>query len=257
MKKQLKLTLDAVKAKFGKQNFTVTALHAVLKQNEKDLPLSTLRWRIHSLKTSGEIEVRARGTYALSSHRKFELLKLSPSLLKIAREIESEFPHARYCVWSSELLNQFTIHQPSLSFTIIEVEKDVLENVFSFLQGTHKNILLNPGQKEVDHYLLTKTKSIIAKPLLHRAPLMKDTDRYSMPSFEKILVDLLAEPDVFFLYQGSELRNIWREICHKYPINYSTLNNYAKRRNINGIVDKMLNELHLLTYNQATSHDPS
>jgi len=256
MKRQLETTLNSIKTQFGKRSFTVAELYEVLKHSEADLPLSTLRWRLYSLKASDEIEAQARGTYALSSRTTIDL-KLSPDLSKISKELRAEFPHAKLCVWSSEFLNQFTIHQPSVSYTIIEAERDVLESVFSFLQRVHKNILLNPSKKEVDHYLLTKTKSIIVKPLIQRAPLTTDPSKNAIPSLEKILIDLLAEPDVFSLYQGSELKNIWKEVYHKYPINFSTLNNYARRRNLTGDVEKILQELNLPTYHKEKSNDPA
>jgi len=250
MKKQFKMTLNTIKTNFGKGAFTISGLYKALRSAEGDLPLPTLRWRLHSLKTSGEIEALARGTYALSKHEKIET-KLPPELYKISKELQKEFPHARFCVWSSALLGQFMIHQPSVSFNVVEVEKDVLESVFSFLQNIHQNVLLNPDKKEIDHYLMTKTKSIIVKTLIQRAPLSTDsTEKNKIPRLEKILVDLLAEPDTFSMYQGTELKNIWREICHKYSINISTLNNYAKRRNVAGEVDKIIRELGLLTYNQ-------
>ena len=111
MKKPLELTLNTIKTTFGNQSFTANGLHEALKLAEADLPLSTLRWRLHALKTSGQVESLARGTYALSKHEKFETV-LHSELYKISKELQREFPHAHFCVWSTEILNQFTVHQP-------------------------------------------------------------------------------------------------------------------------------------------------
>lgn len=257
MKKQLKTTLDTIKSAFGAKTFTANALHEALRTVEGGLSLSTLRWRLHSLKMVGETEVVARGVYVLSKHEKFEI-KLRPGLYKISRELQKEFPHARFCVWSSDVLNQFTIHQPSISFNIVECERNVEEGVFSFLQNSHRNSFLNPNKKEVDHYLLTKNKSLVVKTLIQRAPM--GTDFFgvnAVPKCEKILIDLIAEPDIFSIYQGAELKNIWREVCHKYSINFSSLSNYAKRRNVDKKVFDIMRELNLFTHNKENIHDLS
>jgi len=246
MRSDISNTLTLIKSKFAEKSFMTRELYEAIRQSEENLPLSTLRWRLHSLKASGEIESLARGTYALTRHEKFEN-KLGAKLCSISKEIHEQFPYARFCTWSSEILNQFTIHQPSISFNIIEVEKDAIEGVFSFLQEHHQNVFLNPTKKEIDHYLLNQQKSIIVKTLLQRAPLATDsTEKTPVPKFEKILVDLLADTDLFSMYQGSELKNIWREVCNKYVINISTFNNYAKRRKVDEKAHLLIKELGLL-----------
>lgn len=245
MKHDLENTLHAIKSKFSKHSFTVQGLHEAIRQSEKNLPLSTLRWRLHSLKARGEIESLARGTYALTRHQKFEN-KLEEKLCSISNEIHNQFPYARFCTWSSNLLNEFTIHQPWVSFNIIEVEKDAIGGAFSFIQKHHQNVFLNPTKKEMDLYLVNQQKPIIIKTLLQRAPLVINLEKIPVPKFEKILVDLLADTDLFLMYQGSELENIWREVCNKYVINISTLNNYAKRRRVDEKAQKLITELGIL-----------
>lgn len=247
MKKDLESTLNTIKKSLESQSFTAQKLLEIMKVTEPKLPLSTLRWRLYSLKSAGKIESLARGIYTLSKHEQFEA-SLGPGLYQMAKEIRKQFPYARFCIWPSNLLNQFTTHQPSIFFNIVEVEKDAIEGVFSHLKQNHTNIFLNPNKKEIDYYLSSQSKSIIVKTLYQRAPLTTDqTKNNPFPKFEKILVDLIAEPDIFSIYQGSELRNIWREVCQKYSINLSTLNNYAKRRKVEGKVDQLIRELKLLS----------
>lgn len=253
MKKDLENTLNTIKRSLSNQEFTTQKLLEILSASEPDLLISTLRWRLYSLKAAGEIEARARGIYSLSKHEKFEV-NLEPSLYQLSRDIRKQFPHARFCIWTSNLLNEFTTHQPSIYFSIVEVEKDAIEGIFSHLKQNHRNVFLNPSKKEIDYYLSAQSKSIIVKTLIHRAPLTTDrSERNPFPKFEKILVDLVAEPDIFSIYQGSELKNIWREICQKYAINFTTLNSYAKRRKVEGKVDQIIRELGLLTYRE---HNP-
>jgi hypothetical protein len=250
MKKEIEITLNTIKDKLSGVSFTAQRLLEVLKISEPALPISTLRWRLHSLKNAGKIESPARGMYTLSKHEKFEA-SLESGLYQIAKEIKKQFPYARFCIWPSNILNQFTTHQPSSYFNIVEVEKDAIEGVFSHLQQNHKNVFLNPSKKEIDYYISGQSKTLIVKTLYQRAPLATDkTGKHPFPKFEKILVDLIAEPNIFSVYQGSELKNIWREVCQRYAINVSTLNNYAKRRKVEGKVDQLIREFGLLTYRE-------
>lgn len=255
MKKKLELTLKIAKAKFGSQKFTTSQLHDFLKADDSNIVLSTVRWRLSSLKSLGKIEAVARGTYRLSDREQFGK-HLSPELYKIAKELQKEFPYADFCIWSTDLLNEFMVHQPSVSFIIIEVEKDALESVFSFLQTGHKNIFLSPTKKEIDLYLLSKGRSVILKSLIKRSPIKFDAEKLSpMPRLEKILVDITSEPNLFSLYQGSELESIWKEAFHKYAINYSSLQTYAKRRNVLDTIEKVVKKLNLLTQEKELPHD--
>lgn len=250
MKSDTNNTLTFIKSKFAMRSFKAQELYEALKQSEENLPLSTFRWRLYYLKASGQIESRARGEYALKSHEKYEN-KLEVKLYNIAKEIQKQFPYARFCAWSSDLLHQFTIHQPSTGFNIIEVEKDAVEGVFSFLHEHHQNVFLNPTKKEIDLYLLNDKKSLVVKTLLQRAPVATDlTAKTLVPKFEKILIDLLVDTDLFSIYQESELKNIWREVFRRYAINISTLNNYAKRRKVDNKAHQLIKELGLFIFNE-------
>lgn len=47
---------------------------------------------------------------------------------------------------------------------------------------------------------------------------------------EKILIDLLAEKDFYYPYQGQELENIYKNAFNDYKISLKSLNRYAERR---------------------------
>ncbi len=247
MKRKIEAVLEIIKAQFGTQKFTAPKLHDALKEQDSTTQLSTVRWRLSTLKSEGKIESVARGEYRLSLRNQFHV-HLPPELLKISKEIKKNFPYAKFCCWPSDILNEFMIHQPSLSFIIVEVEKDALESIFSFLQISYKNILLNPKKKEIDHYLMSKERSLVVKSLINRSPVKLDSENlYPVPQLEKILVDIVAGPEIFSLYQGSELENIWKEAFKKYAINTSALFNYARRRHALDVIQNIIKKLNLLT----------
>ncbi|MFN8369577.1 MAG: DUF6577 family protein [Bacteriovoracaceae bacterium] len=230
-KNDLVNTFKIIKSKFGHTVFTVQDLGQVLKEIEPNLLLSTLRWRIFALKQDGSIMSVSRGAYVISKKQISLNISLSPVLKKIAKEIKMKFPYARFCLWSTEILNSLSIHQVTKNYILVEVEKNVVESVFSFLQENHKNVFINPNEKEIISYIISKDNPIIVKNLTFSAPIeVKSNEAYITPKIEKILVDLLAEPNVFFIYQNGELETIWRQALSQYHINLSTLISYAKRR---------------------------
>lgn len=235
--------LSIIKTKLKGPSFEAQELYEILKKSEHDLLLSTFRWRLYQLKSLGKIESIGRGKYSLARHSPFSI-ELNSKLQNIAKDIKKEFPYANYCLWSSDVLNEFTIHQPTVGFAIIEVEKDAISGVFSFLKEQHQSVFLNPKEKEINLYLDSDNKSLVVKTLNQRSPTEKSkTLKFPVPKLEKILIDLLVDTDLFSFYQGSELKSIWREAFNKYSINQSTLNNYAKKRYVQDQSFTLINEI--------------
>ena len=90
-------------------------------------------------------------------------------------------------------------------------------------------MLLQPDKESVDRYVLPKEGSIVIIPLITRAPtlVLDDTD---VPSLEKILVDTFCDQELYFIFSGSELINIYRYAYKKYALNFSRLLSDAERR---------------------------
>lgn len=248
MKNDINETLMLIKKNYGERSFSVGEIYEDAKSREKNLPISTLRWRLYHLKKAGEIESIARGHYTL---RKFNLYenKIDSRLNNLAKELQKKFPYTKFCCWSSAMFNEFTIHQTSINFYIIEIEKEAIEGAFSFLREKGLNVYLSPTKKELKLYIKHDEQAYIVKPLLKRTPLGRNiVTNFSYPKFEKLLVDILADDELFSMFQGQEVKNIWRGICKKYSINFSTLNNYSKRRRVEEKVQEITNDLEILQF---------
>lgn len=117
---------------------------------------------------------------------------------------------------------------------IIEVEKGFEESFYYALKDNmHREVFLNPDEKDIDLYVAESNQPVIVKKLLTRTPLMKRTEnkvKFYTPSLEKILVDLFAEERLFYHLQGGELIHIYENALSNYTINFTTLFSYAKRR---------------------------
>jgi hypothetical protein len=90
-------------------------------------------------------------------------------------------------------------------------------------------VFLQPAKESIDRYVLPKEGSIVVITLITRAPTLI-LDDITVPSLEKILVDTFCDQELYFIYSGSELMNIYRYAYKKYAINFSRLLTYAERR---------------------------
>ena len=130
-------------------------------------------------------------------------------------------------------------HQPFKNFTIIEIEKVAAEQVFNELNSQFQHIFINPDDVIFERYISALDNVIIIKNLYSEAPILKQNE-LSIPTLEKILVDILID-DTLFAAQQSEINFIYKSAFNKYDINESKLKRYATRRNREEELEKILN----------------
>ena len=78
---------------------------------------------------------------------------ISNSLKRLHNRIKKEFPYVEFCVWDSRWFNEFMIHQLFRYQLVAEVEKDVLESVFSSITDFSKKAFLNPDATMYERYV--------------------------------------------------------------------------------------------------------
>lgn len=194
-----------------------------------DAKYGTLSAKLHHLKEEGLVRNVSRGIYALGSKNTFEPV-ISEELKRMFRRIRKQFPFIdSLCVWDTRWLNEFTVHQAFSSMILVESERDTEQAVFEYVRSKYSPVFVSPTPKEVDNYITPSRKSFVVKSLVSESPLMM-LDKTSIPRLEKILVDLVSEPDLFIAFQGVELKTIFRRALSEHNTNLSTLRRYARRR---------------------------
>ena len=225
-----KLRIEEIKEYFGKMPFISKELYQFYLNYEPDLNENTFRWRIYNLKKRRIISSVKRGTYIIESRNIFSP-PVNQSLKRMYKKIKEQFPYSEVSIWETNWLANYMLHQPITDNMIIEVDRDAMVSVFSFLQETKNNVFLNPNRHEVETYILTGRNNIIVKNLLAESPIQLK-DKIYVPKIEKIMVDLFTDKDLFIMYQGKELANIFEAFFESYGINQSTLNRYATKRKV-------------------------
>lgn len=221
---------EQLKQRFkDRESFSRDELLDFYRRFEPDLKETTFRWRIYQLKTKNIIRHLSRSEFTLSYKPSFRIA-LEDSERRVFLKIRKEFTDLKFCVWSTSVLNQFMLHLSDRAIILIEVEKEALSPVFNFLkdEGT-KDLYIQPEEKDFDFYISEKKNPLILKTLISKAPL-QTIRKITVPTIEKIIVDIFSEPQLFRSFQGSEFHHVVNNIYHKYAIDFTKLFGYALRR---------------------------
>lgn len=221
-------------------SFTTDDLHRFFSRAERDIPRSTVNWRIYDLVKRGVVRRTGRGRFTASGKAAFSV-NVSGRCGKISSRIHAAYPLIRYCVWESSAVNALHQHIPGITYTIVEAEKDAVEPLFHFLGNTESGVFRSPFSGDLTDYLSGIEGAIIVKQLISEAPVHREQE-VPVPDLEKILVDISI--DKLFRYaQGEELRHIFLNAFEKYAVNLDKLLRYAKRRNRQNMISDIVNNL--------------
>ena len=206
-----------------------------------DLTESNLRMLIHQLRNNKIIIDVKKGVYSFGIRPQY-LPVIDKRISKLGQETLNKKYAGNYLIWDSLWLNEFTTHQTTSSLVIIECEKDYLESIYYLLKDNNlSNVYIQPNKHIIDTYISENKNSIIVRQTISRSP-FNTVAGLRIPSIEKMLIDLFADKDMFFAFQGQELKNIYYNSISRYQINYSKMFTYAKRRNRYHQLISFLNE---------------
>lgn len=197
-------------------------------------------WRIYELVNKGVLHRVSRGLYSLSeSEGKAYIPEINKSLKYLSGIIHNKFPFIDFCIWSTKWLNEFMLHQPSKFYTIVEVEKEVMESVFHTFKGQGKEVFLDPSEDIINNYVVNASEPIIIARLTTEAPIQK-VNKVVTQTIEKLLVDIYCDPIIFAAQQGAELKRIYQTVFDKYNVNDAKMFRYASRRNRRGKIGSFI-----------------
>ncbi|MCC6818875.1 MAG: hypothetical protein IT245_08290 [Bacteroidia bacterium] len=213
----------------GRESFSREELFDFYRQFEPDLKETTFRWRIYHLKGNKIITAIKRGLFTFSFKPIFKP-EIGEVEKKISIKIEKQFNQLKYCIWSTKITHEFMLHIPGKVITILQVEKDAIEPVYSFLKEENiLNIFIKPEDKEIERYIYEVENAIVLISLVSKSPIQK-INKVATTTLEKLMVDLYCDKKLFAAFQGSELVHILNNAYNRYSIDFTKLFNYSKRR---------------------------
>lgn len=204
----------------SKQSFT----RKDLLENFSNLSEKSLSQQLYRLLKKNRLERIKQGAYRLP----ISLFAISEEIKQLNEILKNQFPFAKFCLWSSDVLMPFMHHVPNLNFIYIDVENDVAESVFNFLKSNQlKSLFFRPSKEEFNRYI-TGTEAIIIRKLVSESPLQTVENAF-VPTFEKVLVDIAGDVEFDFM-QGAEITYFYRNVMERNEINKRKLLRYASRR---------------------------
>jgi hypothetical protein len=201
---------------------------------------NTISWKIHDLKQKGILSHQARGLYALGAKKSPFFPEISPSYIDLYTAIQKELPYTALSLTDTAWFNEFMLHQVFKTYLILEVEKEAAGTVFNSLIAKNKKAFLNPGKDLMENYVPNTDEAIIVKPLISESPL-EVQGNVTITSLEKMLVDIVCDPEIYGA-QYEEAEEIFTNAIDKYTINSTRIRRYARRRNREEVITRLLHK---------------
>jgi hypothetical protein len=222
------------------KQFTRKELIVYLKEQKQTVSPNAIWIQLDRLVKSNELVRVERSVYGMPSNTQKNFIAIvSDEHKQLSQKIKVQFPFVNFCVWSSNAIIPYMHHIPNLNYTYVDVERDVAESVFNFLnENSSKRIFLCPDHDDFNRYVIG-TEAIIIRTLVSEAP-MQVIDGINTPSIEKILVDVAGDVEFDFM-QGAEITYFYRNVAERHNINKSKLMRYATRRGRRQEVEQLYN----------------
>ena len=194
---------------------------------------SGILWHIKKLIKQNKLSRLSRGLYGAFAKREFAPM-LTDELKQLHADISSEFPLIDIVVYSGHDISALQHHLSANNARYVEVTKEASEAVFHYLIDKKIKAYHKPDSEFMCDYVDLSEHCVIVKPLVTESPLKK-IDGISMPTLEKLLVDINADHDFYYL-QGVEASYIMDNARSLYQLNTPKMLRYGSRR---GIREKM------------------
>lgn len=205
--------------------------------NQPGIPRATVNWRVYELVRTGVLERIGRGRFRLGKTSSYRP-DLSQHLGSIYKQIQEKLPYGKTCIWSLGWVNEFTQHVFSTSLCIVEAERDMTEAVYHLLKETSTHVFYNVDTAFMNEYVLNQDNAILVRKLITDAP-VQSIDDITVPTLEKILVDIASDKEFGFLY-GNELNTIFQNAFSRYTINISRQLRYAERKAKKALIQSLI-----------------
>lgn len=194
---------------------------------------SGILWHIKKLIRQNKLSRISRGLYGSFAKMEFTHT-LTDELKQLYGDITSEFPLIDIAVYSGQDITALQHHLSANNALYVEVTKEASEAVFHYLADKKIKTYHKPGSDFMCDYVDLSEPCVIVKTLVTESPL-KNIDGIFVPTLEKLLVDINADPDFYYL-QGIEASYIMDNVRSIYLLNTPKMLRYASRR---GIREKM------------------
>lgn len=216
----------------SRSSFTLCELADYVRKR-KNISDSAILWHLKKLIKENRLSRMSRGLYGNSSVKEFAP-SIHNDVKRLYLALKKAFPLIDVVIYSGNDISALQHHISANNTIYVEVSKEATEAVFHYLADRRIKVYHKPSADFMYDYVDLAEKSVIVKPLITEAP-VKIIDGVCMPMLEKILVDINADSDFYYL-QNNEAFYIMENAKSLYSVNIPKMLRYASRR---GIRNKM------------------
>ena len=211
--------------------FSRREMFSCFRENNLDFSPATVTSGLLALARAGTVRKLRRGVYALADTRKQPFVPFYDEEMQgLESKIRGSFRFARFCMWNSSDIKRFSHYVVNLDVIYVDVEREAMEPVFSFLLDAHlaRRVYLNPSEDDYTYYIYGKP-TIVVRPLVSEAPVIVYSGDSNRLSLEKLLVDIAIDKDFISFHDYESLR-FYRNAMDTCLVNETKLLRYAARR---------------------------
>lgn len=203
-----------------------------------DVPPATINWVLYNMVKNKEVVRAGRGIYSFDTKPIWQ-----PALSVFGKNMVSimsaQLPYLQATITDSSVLREFMVQQPFSFSVIVEVPNRLIDSVVQKLNDAGIKAFSKANQGLAELYVKDDTSVFVTKTVQTTA-LLPCEGRISTSRLEKILVDALAEPELYAQFQGWELENIYENASEAYALNYSQMLKYATNRGKRPAAEELL-----------------
>ena len=204
-----------------------------------DIPIATVRWRIHALLEKRVLYSIGRGVYRLGTKEAFSPV-IHQKTKRIGCMMRDKFPFVDYCQWDLAAVNAFAQHMINTQIYFVDVERDATESVYYAIRDLYprSTVLYRNLDDDLSYY----DGYVVVRNLVSGAPVRDDADwGFPMATLEKILVDWAL--DRMFPFQNTEILRIYENALATCAVSTSKMLRYAGRRGRHKVIEDLLDEI--------------
>ena len=206
---------------------------------EFGIKLSTARQVLSRLASLGRLSRVGYGGYALPKVKEAFPVGVTEEVVSIYNELHAVLPFTDFCIYSGTVLETLQHHVSTNHAIYVETNRDAVDSVFFRLKDSHENVYRQPDAKFMSDYVDLRLDCIIVKPLVTESP-TNIVDGIAVPTLEKLLVDILKDPDFDYLH-GAEYDYMFENAVSQYSISTTRLLRYARRRGLQDTIQNKIN----------------
>jgi len=223
-------------------NFSAAQIGGYLQSIQCGVPTASLYYCLNRMIQQKKLIRMTRGIYSVVSGKSEFRAKITDEMHVVYGMLHKALPFADFCLYTGNDLTPFQHNMAANNILYVETQRDTCNTAFNILKDAEKIAYLRPDKDMINRYINLAEPAVFVKPLTSESPVVKDDDGIMMmPTLEKLLVDINADEDYFYL-QGEEAFYMFRNAMDRYCINEKRLLRYARRRSLEPTIKKFLEE---------------